>query len=173
MFPVRQLWCYLKLRDCKARVRKTEPEGKERLDRLRVVPAVAHFQAFRIRGGGNAIDQHAGILLRRMRGNIADCHGESDGQFAGRVGNAEQQIRDHVAVFLSGIPHGEHRCHRRDPRHQHGIAILDHDHGSRIGARHRGNQRVLIDHAVVRERERRAVGALGLDVAGHHDRDVG
>src|SRR5206468_1659090 len=97
-------------------VRETEAEREERLDVLRVVPAVADLEALRIRRVRDALRVvHAGELLRRLRGQVLHRLRERLRQLRRRVHVAEQERREGVAILLARIPGLENGLHPVEP----------------------------------------------------------
>src|ERR1035437_5983084 len=129
----------------KCGVRKAEAEGKQRSLVLCVVPLVSNFQAFGVIGV-----EYAGLgiegQVRRPRSNpsrfrddrvwqVGLAGRESDGQLAGWVYIAEEDVGDGVATSRAGEPGLEHRLYLVEPRHQRRSTRLQDHNGVRVERR--------------------------------------
>src|SRR5262249_28904576 len=94
---------------------------KEGSDALGIVVAIADKDSLRIMGDAPAagrsliflvvvvvLELHdrsrAGILLRRIRGNIFEAPGKCDGQLGGGVEVSPKYLGDGISIFLSWVP---------------------------------------------------------------------
>ena len=109
------------------------------------------------------------VLERR---GVLEPAGERDRQPALRLDVAEQDVGQRVAHLLAREPGHEHRRDRLDPRHRHGRAGVDHDHGAGAHLDDASDQLVL----ATGESELGTIPTLALPVvvgADDHDRHVG
>ena len=156
--------------ELEAGVAEPVPEREERRDAGAVVVAVADEEPLGVAHPAVA----AGIDLRVAAGGrvVGPAHREGLRQTAAGLGVAEEHVGDGVARLLPRIPGLKHRRDVADPRHLDRPAGLQHHHGARVGARHRGDQLVLPPG----QGDARQVAAFGVPLAVAPDeeqRDLG
>ena len=135
-------------------------EGEERLDFLRVMPAVADQDTLGILLIPDILilTLHAGIFPDSVGGDILKLHREGHRELAGGVDLAENDIGDGITGLGTEEPGLQYGRHLLDPGHRNSIAAhIDH-HKVRIGLCQGYNHLILS----VRKGKRLAVGILAI-----------
>ncbi len=126
---------------------------------------------------GLVADDGVGVVAGGALGEAGDLGvgelvlggGEGDGQFAGGVDAAEEDVGDGLAAADAGVPGLEDGFGLGGPGHVDGAAVLQHDDGVGVGGGDGGDQRVLF----VGKAEGGGVLALGHPLGDEDDGDLG
>ena len=117
-------------------------EREQRLDPLRVVPAVTDVETL----GVDGVPVDAGVLLGSLGRQVGLRLRERLRELAGGVDVSEEDRGDRVPVLDSRVPGLDDPRHLVDPRHQHRPASVEHDDGLRVRLRDRRDQLILVIH---------------------------
>src|ERR1700730_15137361 len=123
-----------------SRVGQSVAEWEEWPESVRVVPAVADVDAFRV----TDLVLHSGVLIRAGGGYLIETLRERHRKLSRRVGVAEQNSGDGVTLLLSGVPGLQYDGHGAQPRHRDRLSGHVHDDRARIGSGHLLDKLVLI-----------------------------
>ena len=140
-------------------------EREQRLDAMRLIPAVADVEAGGIPDGA----VHPGEAV--SGGGEGGCFGsrESDGQPAGRVHPTEEDGGHGGPVFLPRVPGLEDPLNVGQPRHENGPTGVQHHHGMGVGPGDRVDEGVRVAGQV----EAGPVDAFALLFTDEHQRHFG